>query len=60
MTMFTEGRLQAYERMMQQISSLGGSQDGCGCRKTVSGKRFDGGRTAKGGDRDGSYQGKKK
>lgn len=62
MTMFTEGRLQAYERMMQQISrrNRGDSRDDGYDRKTNAGKRFNGRKTAKGGDRDGSDPGTKK
>lgn len=50
MTMFTEGRLQAYERMMQQASRY--SRDDCGTKHSP--KQGERKMTAKGGDRNGS------
>jgi len=62
MTMFTEGRLQAYERMMQQLPSyrsrVESHKDGSAGK--AAGRHADSRKAAKGGDHDGSDPGKKK
>lgn len=55
MTMFTEGRLQAYERMMQQTPN----DRGRGCKKPDKAKKNNGSRkpVPKGGDCNGRHPG---
>ena len=55
MTLFTEGRLQAYERMMQKTYYE--SRDHGNCRPTKSGEKKP---TVKGGERNGCDQSQKK
>jgi len=58
MTMFTQGRLQAYERMMQQTSRH--DRENNGDDKVAVNKRFTDSRAMKGGNRNGSNSSKEK
>lgn len=57
MTLFTEGRLQAYERMMRQTGKDRGRKHDSGNQEIKHGQNKNGGKQVmKGGGRHGSHQ----